>query len=112
MIPRLSKVFSQSQHQFRERDFTIRCDGCGKERNLSKCTTSVTPEVRTYRCPACTHLLVVVGYPTDRQVSAEGCRPGTWLSVHPTSELFVQVHKSRLGIAPARPGRIYGEPLI
>ncbi len=112
MIPRLSKVFSQARHRFRERDFTITCERCGDERNLSKCKTRVTAEVRTYCCDECGDLLVVVGHPSERRVSGEGCRPGTWWSVHPVRELCVQLQNSRLTIPAARAGRIYGQPLL
>ena len=112
MIPKLSKVLSQSEHEFRERDFTISCKHCCEERNLSTCTTRVVAEARTYRCNECGSLLVVVGYPSERPVSSEHCRPGTWWSVHPVSDLFVQVQNSRLTIPPCKTGRIYGAPLL
>ena len=112
MIPRVSEAFSQSRHAFKERDFTIRCEPCAQEWNLSECTTRVTSEARTYRCPRCTLLLVVVGYPAERNVSGANCRPGTWLSVHSAADLHVQLQGSRLSIAPSEKRRIYGEPLL
>ena len=33
LVPRVSKVLSQSRHRFRERDLTTTCKQCGQERN-------------------------------------------------------------------------------
>jgi hypothetical protein len=112
MIPRLCKVFSQSRHSFREKDFAIRCGACAEERNLSRCHTHSDAEVRTYRCAECAGLLVIIGYPTDRTATREDSSSATWWSVRPTSDLFVQLQKSRLTIPSAQPGRIFGEPLL
>src|SRR5687767_2367800 len=98
VIPRLSKVFSQSHHRFREKDFAIRCRLCAQEWNLSRCRTRSTGEVRTYRCPECADLLVTIGYPTGRSVSRDDAPSATWWSVHPASDLFVQLNQSRLTI--------------
>ena len=111
-IPRLSTVFSQSHHRFRERDFAIECRACRQERNLSRCTTRSTGEVRTYRCPQCADLLVTIGFPVERGVSREDAPAVTWWSVHPASDLFVQFQNSRLTIPPTPVGRIFGEPLL
>ena len=112
VIPRLSKVFSQSQHRFRERDFAIRCRLCAHEWNLARCTTRSTGEVRTYRCPECAELLVTIGYPAQRGVMRDDAPAATYWSVHPASDLFVQLQESRLTIPPAQMGRIFGEPLL
>lgn len=106
MIPRVSEVFSQSGHRFREHDFTTVCARCHGDRNLSKCKTRVVAEVRTYHCCDCGDLLVVVEYPTDRPISGEECRVGMWWSVHPVHELIVQLQNSRLTIPAARASRV------
>lgn len=112
MVPRLSKVLSQSRHRFRERDLTATCERCDQERNLADCTTKADGEVRTYRCFKCGDLLVLIGYPSDRPIWAEGSGMGKWWSVRPTSDLFVQLPNNRLTI-PAAPGApIFGRPLI
>lgn len=112
MVPKLSKVLSQTKHSFRERDFVISCGSCAQERNLSNCKTRSTSEVRTYRCPECGHLLVTVGHSSARRVSRKDSRGEAWLSIHPESDLFVQLQNSRLTIPPVQVGRIFGEPLL
>ena len=112
VIPRLSKVLSQCQHRFREKDFAIRCGSCAQERTLSHCKTRSTMGVRTYRCPECAELLVTIGYPSERDVHREENPSATWWSVHPASDLLVQLKKTRLTIPPAQMGRIFGEPLL
>jgi len=112
MIPKLSKVLSQTRHSFRERDFAICCSECAEERNLARCMTRSSGEVRTYRCPECGHLLVTVGHSSARQIANDDSRAEAWLSIHPDSDLFVQLHGSRLTIPPVQVGRIFGEPLL
>jgi hypothetical protein len=112
MVPKVSKVLSQSRHRFRERDLTTTCKQCGQERNLADCPTNADAEVRTYRCFKCGDLLLLVGHPSDRSISGERYRAGTWWSVRPTRDLFVQLRKNRLRI-PAAPGApIFGRPLL
>jgi hypothetical protein len=36
----------------------------------------------------------------------------TFWSVHPASDLFVEIQQSRLTIPPTQLGRIFGEPLL
>jgi hypothetical protein len=103
---------SQTRHSFRERDFAICCGNCAQERNLSQCRTRSTGEVRTYRCPECGQLLVTVGHSAARRGPRDDIGADNWLSIHPASDLLVQLKDSRLTIPPVQAGRIFGEPLL
>ncbi len=112
MVPKLSQVLSQSEHNLRERDFAATCNRCGEERSIIDCKTEVRAEARTYRCSHCSDLLVLVGHPSDRPISGEECRVGDWWSIRPTSEMFVTLGRSRLRIPAAAGAAVFGEPLL
>ena len=112
MVPKLSQVLSQSEHKLRERDFAATCNRCGEEKSIRDCKTEVRAEVRAYRCAQCGDVLVLVGHPSDRQISGAGCRAGEWWSIRPTNELFVTLGSSRLRILPSTGAAIFGAPLL
>jgi predicted RNA-binding Zn-ribbon protein involved in translation (DUF1610 family) len=112
VVPLLSKVLSQSNHKFREQDFTISCEQCGDDRNISNCTTKADAEVRTYRCSDCGNLLVTIGHPRNRVISGDECRKGTWWSIQPSSELHVRLQTSSLNISPTNGASVWGAPLL
>lgn len=113
MVPRLSKVLSQDRHRFRERDLATLCVTCGEERNIADCITSAGPDARSYRCAHCGDLLVLVGYPSDRTMSAPELRPGEWWSIRPTNDLFVKISNSRVTIPASVNGApLFGRPLL
>jgi predicted RNA-binding Zn-ribbon protein involved in translation (DUF1610 family) len=111
-VPKLSQILSQSDHQLRERDFTTMCSRCGEDRRIIDCKTEVRAEVRSYRCSSCGELLVLVGHPSDRPISGDGCRTGDWWSIRPVGELFVELGRSRLRILPSGGAPIFGEPML
>lgn len=112
MVPRLSKVLSQAAHSFRERDLAISCAQCDEERNIAGCITKADAEVRSYRCRECGDLLVLIGYPSDREIAGKTCRAGTWWSIRPMNDLFVQLKTSRLTLPAAPRAPIFGRPLL
>lgn len=112
MAPRLSKVLSRAGHTFRERDFSILCPSCDEVRGIPDCVTKATTEARTYRCADCSGLLVVIGWPSYRQLSDERCREGDWWTIRPTSDLIIRLGSDQLTIPAVTGARTFGEPLI
>lgn len=72
--PRLGQVLTTPQHKAREEHLTTHCDQCGEDRKVIDCLTATKGEVRTYRCPLCNDLLVVIDRPGDTPIPGRGYR--------------------------------------
>jgi len=77
--PRLGQVLSNPQHKVREEHITTHCDQCGEDRNIAECVTAVKENVRSYRCPVCSDLLVIIDQPGDKPIPGRGSRIGDWV---------------------------------
>lgn len=112
VVPTLSQVLSQPQHKLREQDCSATCEQCQQDRSIADCKTNADADVRSYRCFQCGDLLVLIGHPTDRPITREGCTSRQWWSVRPTAALFVPLGQSRLMIPSVPRAPLFGEPLI
>jgi hypothetical protein len=105
-------VLSRARHKFKERDLKTFCDRCQADRNVSDCITKADTEVRTYKCPECDQILILVGIPSDRSFTGEDTEPASWWSIRPRSVLTVRLANSELSIPGGRESWLYGEPLL
>ncbi len=88
-----------------ESDFLSHCVKCGKDRDLASCKSQMEEIERTYRCPECYNLMVVVGpLGVPGKLGGKGHRFGDW-GIDPIVPLYaiVQGQKVSLGTVINRP---------
>lgn len=108
-IPLLSEVFSNTGHLVEEHQFTALCPRCNQTCRIGEIQSIQSEDERTYHCPGCMTVVVIVSDPTTTPASGQFYRIAGW-ALRPLAALSIALEVSAITVPPVR--SVTRNPLI